>query len=73
MVFTVPWSLRQAKEKSKGTWVEKPLNELENECKTDEDRTWLAENIVASSVLSLLNLFNISSISIYIWGDTCEP
>lgn len=42
--------------------MERPLNELENECKTDEDRAWLAENIVASTILSLWNLFNIKSI-----------
>ncbi len=42
--------------------MERPLSELENECKTDEDRAWLAEQIVASPILSLWNLFKIKSI-----------
>ena len=44
--------LRQAKEKSKGTWVEKPLSELEQDCRSEEDRKWLAEQIVASPIPS---------------------
>lgn len=41
-------SPRQAKEKSKGTWVEKPLCDLEGIYSSPEDRQWLKTAIVDS-------------------------
>ena len=49
LVIALP---RQATEKSKGTWVEKPLSALEEEYKTEEDRAWLKSQIVDSQALS---------------------
>ena len=46
--------LRQAKEKSKGTWTEKPLCDLEADCRTEEDKQWLKEQVVASFDLKLI-------------------
>ena len=43
-------TVRQAKEKSKGTWIEKPLCELEEIYKSPEDREWLQKVIVESLV-----------------------
>ena len=45
---------RQAKEKSKGTWRELPLSELEEKYKSPEARQWLKDNIVSSLVLRFL-------------------
>ena len=53
MLHTISSALtvRQAKEKSKGVWVEKPLSELEEIYKSPEDREWLQKVIVDSLVL----------------------
>ena len=41
-------AFRQAKEKSKGTWIEKPLCDLEKDYSSEEDRKWLQEQVVDS-------------------------
>ena len=42
---------RQAKEKSRGTWLELPLCDLEEKYKSPEARKWLHDTIVSSPVL----------------------
>ena len=49
--FTVAFCLfpvRQAKEKSKGEWIEKSLCDLEKQYSSPEDREWLEHTIVKS-------------------------
>jgi hypothetical protein len=52
----LPQLARQAKEKSKGTWVEKSLCDLEQQYSSPEDREWLKSAIVNSLELSLFIL-----------------
>ena len=52
--FILVSCLRQAKEKSKGTWVEKALDEWEEIYKTEEQREWLKTMVVNSRIPSIL-------------------
>lgn len=58
--------LRLAREKSKGTWVELPLCELELRFTSAEDKEWLKTHVVESLKLSCFAILEyvVSNISL---------